>query len=121
MQSSIQLGWYRKVNVLRKAWAALMSLDSGDLKINKMVHCWFHSFHRICWKKTTFTLTNSIRSSPCVKQEKSYRFRTEFGGENVAYGCEQQCMELLVQALEVAEGEDDHLFGMSVQPLSDLH
>lgn len=47
MQSSLQLGWYRKVNALRKAWVVLTSLDSGDLQINKMVHCWFQSFHRI--------------------------------------------------------------------------
>lgn len=50
-----------------------------------------------------------------------YRFWTEFGGEYVAYGCEQQHVELLAQAEEVAEGEDDHLFGMSIQPLSYLH
>lgn len=30
-------------------------------------------------------------------------------------------MELLAQAQEMAEGEDNHLFGMSVQPLSYLH
>lgn len=50
-----------------------------------------------------------------------YRFGTEFRGEYVAYGCEQQRVELLAQAEEVAEGEDDHLFGMSIQPLSYLH
>lgn len=51
----------------------------------------------------------------------SYRFRTDLGGEYVAYGREQQHVELLAQAKEVAEGEDDHLFGMSIQPLFDLH
>lgn len=29
-------------------------------------------------------------------------------------------MELLAQAKEVTEGQDKHLFGMSIQPLSDL-
>ena len=60
--------------------------------------------------------------SPYSKlEEKLYRFGTECGGENVAYGCEQQHVELRVQAEEVAERQDDNLFGMSVQPLSYLH
>lgn len=54
-------------------------------------------------------------------EEKLYRLGAEFGGEYFAYGCEQQHVELLAQAEEVAEGEDDHLFGMSIQPLADLH
>lgn len=49
-----------------------------------------------------------------------YRFGAELGGEYVAYGCEQQHVELLSQAEEVAEGQDDHLFGMSIQPVSHL-
>lgn len=53
--------------------------------------------------------------------EGTYSFGTKFGGEYLAYGGEQQHVELLVQAQEVAEGEDDHLSGMSIQPLSDLH
>lgn len=54
-------------------------------------------------------------------EEKLYRLEAEFGGEYFAYGCDQQHVELLAQAEEVAEGEDDHLFGMSIQPLSYLH
>lgn len=49
-----------------------------------------------------------------------YLFGTEFGGKHGTYGGEQHRVELLAQAEEVAEGEDDHLFGMGVQPLSDL-
>lgn len=37
------------------------------------------------------------------------------------YGCDQQCVELLAQAEEMTEGEDNHLLGMSIQPLSYLH
>lgn len=50
-----------------------------------------------------------------------YRFGTEFGAEYVAYGCDQQRVELLAQAEEMTEGEDNHLFGMTIQPLSYLH
>lgn len=53
--------------------------------------------------------------------QNRYRFGTEFGAEDVAYGCDQQRVELLAQAEEMTEGEDNHLFGMSVQPLSYLH
>lgn len=53
--------------------------------------------------------------------QNRYRFGTEFGAEDVAYGCDQQRVELLAQAKEMTEGEDNHLFGMSVQPLSYLH
>lgn len=62
-----------------------------------------------------------IRRIRSFKHEEPYRLGTEFGGEYVAYGREQQHVELLAQAEEVAEGEDDHLFGVSVQPLSYLH
>ncbi len=64
-------------------------------------------------------------SQPCSSSLYSnwscgYRLGAESGGECVAYGCEQQRVELLAQAEEVAEGEDDHLFGVSVQPFSNL-
>lgn len=52
---------------------------------------------------------------------KSYRFGAEFGGENVAYGCEQHHVKLLGQGEEVAEGENNHFFRVSIQPLSYLH
>lgn len=52
--------------------------------------------------------------------KRRYRFGAEFGGEYVAYGGDEVHVELLAQAQEVAEGQDDHLFGMSVQPLSHL-
>lgn len=51
------------------------------------------------------------------QQDESYRLGAEFGGEDVADGGEQLHVELRAQAQEVAEGEDDHLFGMSVHPL----
>lgn len=52
---------------------------------------------------------------------KGYRLGTEFGAEYVAYGCDQQRVELLAQAEEMTEGQDNHLFGMTIQPLSYLH
>lgn len=51
------------------------------------------------------------------REDGPYRLRAEFGGEDVVQGGEQQPVELRVQAQEVAEGEDDHLFGVSVHPL----
>lgn len=54
-------------------------------------------------------------------EQHCYRFGAELRGEDLAYGGEQQRVELLVEAEEVAEAEDDHLPGVSVQPLPDLH
>lgn len=53
-------------------------------------------------------------------EEGSYRLRAEFGSKDVVQGGEQQTVVLWVQAQEVAEGEDDHFFGVSVHPLLDL-
>lgn len=50
-----------------------------------------------------------------------YHFRTQFGGEYAADGGEQQRVELLVQAEEVPEGQNHHLFGMILQPPVYLH
>lgn len=75
------------------------------------IHCWLWSVKQ----------DSKIRRIRSFKHEEPYRLGTEFGGEYVAYGREQQHVELLAQAEEVAEGEDDHLFGVSVQPLSYLH
>lgn len=56
----------------------------------------------------------SFWSSRIWEKQWCYRFGAEFRGEYVSYGCDEQHVELLAQAQEVAEGEDDHLFGMSV-------
>lgn len=63
---------------------------------------------------------NQMFQASIMSLQRRYRFGTEFGAEDVAYGCDEQRVELLAQAEEVTEGEDDHLFGMSVQPLSYL-
>lgn len=66
-------------------------------------------------------IKNSYFKLPERPSKDGYRFGTEFGAEDIAYGGGQQRVELRAQAEEVTEGEDKHLFGMSVQPLAYLH
>lgn len=42
-------------------------------------------------------------------------------GENPADGANEQTVKFWTETQEVAEGQDENLCGMKVQPLTDLH
>lgn len=51
---------------------------------------------------------------------RSYRFRAQLRVEHALYGGDEERVELLTQAQEMAEGQDDDLFRMAVQPRPDF-
>lgn len=118
LQDTVQ---YKSLNVLHNA--ALWHTGTGHITGNisdQMGGCLGPFVGLIYNKKNVKYCQHYLFRCNTEQNKWPYHFGTEFGGEYVAYSSEKQHVEFLVQAEEVAEGKDDHLFGMSIQPLSYL-
>lgn len=54
------------------------------------------------------------------RRSGSYRFRAQLRAEHTLDGGDEECVELLIQAQEMTERQDDYLFRMGVQPRPDF-